>query len=148
MAKGAEMKDATSLTLSVIDLEFCPRNRSHTTVVRGKFAQIIKTEAARLYESALTFHLQKFAFQTAAFAAQFNEKKHKLQADWVYGSPDFLTATGKINLQCPDMDAHKVLQDVVMDFVGINDGYIRKESKEHVFNDRYFVQVKLTILPV
>jgi hypothetical protein len=116
------------MNIVIDNLEPCPRNRSHTIVVRGEFPQMIKTQAARLYEEALNQLLVPYAKQRDEFYKSFNPDKHGIFAKYFHGHPDLYTKTGKINLKSVDLDAHKVLKDVVSDFLGIDDGYIIKDQ--------------------
>jgi hypothetical protein len=112
------------MRITINNLEPCPRNRSHAIVSRGKFAQLIKTEAARMYESALKKLLAPYKKDRDSFFDKFDPNKHGIKTTYIHGSPDFLTKSGKINLNSVDLDAHKILKDVIAEFLGINDGYV------------------------
>jgi hypothetical protein len=123
------------ISFQIDNLEPCPRNRSHTVVVRGKFAQNIKTEAARSYEQAIRFHLDRIP-TVKEFSQKFDKNKHQISATFHHFTPDFYTATGKISENSVDFDAHKVLVDTVCDYIGIDDAYfsdarITKQYLEH-----------------
>lgn len=138
------MKD---LHLEVKGLPHCPRNRSHAIIKKGKFPMLAKTEAARSYESALKFHLVKFKEAAEIFRSHFDLNKHCLSAVWEFVSPEVLTKTGKVSENSTDLDAHKVLQDVIFEFIGIDDAYIMRDVRCKVHGD-YAVRLWLTIHPV
>lgn len=127
-------------------LEPCPRNRSHTIVNRGKFPQMIKTEAARLYEQALRKLLEPYEMQKDKFISSFDEDKHGIVATYYHGTPDLFTKTGKINLRSVDLDAHKVLKDVIAQFFGIDDGYILKEVSTKLYSKTHTLIVRYEII--
>ena len=136
------------LTLIVEGLPPCPRNRSHTIVTRGKFAQNIKTETARQYEQALDFHLRKFKVDAEKFRVKFDVNRDALHAEWTFTTPDLYTKTGKVNENSVDLDAHKVLQDTVCEFIGIDDAYIVQETKRKVYGATHAVNVTFTIVGI
>ena len=120
------------LHIEIKGLAHCPRNRSHAIVKKGKFPMLAKTEAARSYEAALKFHLEKFKSSAEIFAKTFDKDKHCLVAIWEISSPDLLTKTGKISENSTDLDAHKVLQDTIFEFIGIDDAYIVRDTRSKV----------------
>lgn len=133
------------LCLEITGLPFCPRNRSHKILTpKGKVPFMGKTEAARQYEKAIEFKLKNQKNEAKIFASLFDENKHYLIAEWELTSPDLLTKENRISMNSTDLDAHKVLQDAVMEFVGIDDAYIKREIKEK-FQGDYKVSLKLTI---
>ena len=132
------------LNMRVSGLPHCPRNRSHTIIKKGKTAFLGKTEAARAYELSLRHHLKKFQVAAESFKNNFNKNTQHLHATWIFSSPEVTTSTGKISETGTDLDSHKVLQDVVMGFVGINDAYIVVDKRSKVFGP-YDVQVILSI---
>lgn len=135
------------MILKLHNLEPCPRNRSHTIVTRGKFAQNIKTEAARMYEAAIAQLLKPYKEQRDTFLASFEQDIHAIQADFYHGTPKLYTATGKINLNSLDLDAHKVLKDCIAQFIGIDDGYTIKDSNSKFYSPDYTTIIKLSIIP-
>jgi len=132
------------IRIEINGLPHCPRNRSHKPIVKGKVAMVIKTEAARSYESALAFHLQKYGMEASSFASQFDKKKQHLEAFWSYYSPNVRNKDGSYSLTSGDDDSHKVLQDVIMAFIGINDGIIVESHRKKVQGE-YRVVLELFI---
>ena len=132
------------LHLEVKGLPHCPRNRSHAIIQKGKFWMMVKTEAARSYELALKFHLVKYATAMETFKNNFDPKKHCLVAIWEFVSPEVLTKTGKISENSTDLDAHKVLQDVIFESIGIDDAYIMRDTRSKIHGD-YAVRLDLRI---
>lgn len=133
-----------TLALEVHGLPHCPRNRSHAIFKKGKANFLGKTEAAHSYEKALLFHLEKFKTSAATFCASFNPKTQYLTALWMFRSPDVYTKDGAVSRNSVDLDAHKVLQDTVMRFVGIDDAYIMRDTREKGQGE-YSVYVLLAI---
>jgi hypothetical protein len=134
------------LLLEIRGLEPCPRNRSHVAIVRGKFAQIIKTEAAKSYEEAIHQHLTKYILNQQNFIKEFDEMKHALKVDWIFGTPDLYTRSRKLSNTSVDLDAHKVLQDSVMSFVGIDDSYIIRETRAKEYSPDHCVMIFIQII--
>jgi len=135
------------MILKLENLEPCPRNRSHTIVVRGKFAQNIKTEAARMYEQAIAQLLKPYKEQRDTFLASFDQDKHAIRADFYHGTPILFTKTGKISLNSVDLDGHKVLKDCIAEFMGIDDGYIIKDSNSKFYSPNHVTIIKLEVIP-
>lgn len=117
-------------------------------MTRGKFAQNIKTEAARQYEQALNFHLRKFKADAEKFRGLFDVTRDALHAEWTITTPDLYTKTGKVNENSVDLDAHKVLQDTICEFIGIDDAYIVQETKRKIYGDTHAVNVTFTIVGI
>lgn len=132
------------LLLEIKGLPHCPRNRSHAIFRKGKGSFLGKTEAAHSYEKALLFHLEKFKSQALTFKDKFNTNEQHLIANWSISSPDCETKSGKLSETGVDLDAHKVLQDTIMGFVGINDAYIKKDCREKYQGD-YCITLELII---
>lgn len=135
------------MRIIIDNLEPCPRNRSHTIVNRGKFSQNIKTEAARMYETALSQLLTPFAKHRDEFFKAFDSSKHGIYAKFYHGTPELFTKTGKINLNSVDLDAHKVLKDVIADFIGIDDGYVIKATDMKFHYPSHLLVIDLEIVP-
>lgn len=133
-----------TLTLIIKGLPHCPRNRSHSLTMSKGRPMNIKTEAARQYEKALMQDLEPYEDQAHEFFESFNSKRHHLNAFWILSSPDVLTKAGHYSQTGTDLDAHKVLQDTIMKFVGIDDGYIAMDTRAKIQGD-YKVEVTLTI---
>lgn len=124
------------LLIEINGLPHCPRNRSHTILRKGKASFLGKTEAARMYEDALNQELEaNYRKQCAEFLRAFDPTKHYLVAVWELHSPDVLTKAGKVSENGTDLDAHKVLQDTIMGFVGIDDAYIMTDTRTKVQGD-------------
>lgn len=128
-------------------LEPCPRNRSHTIVTRGKFAQNIKTEAARLYEQALKQLLKSYASDKDQFIKLFNEDKHGIKAEFSHGTPSMFTAAGKISQRSVDLDAHKVLKDVIFEFIGLDDSMVIECTDRKFYSPHHVTIIDLEIVP-
>lgn len=137
------------LQIEIKDVPHCPRNRSHTLTLgkgkRGVIPMNIKTEAARAYEDAIRQDLEaNYIQETALFAGAFDPKKHCLEAIWELHSPDVMTKDGRISQNGTDLDAHKVLQDTIMGFLGIDDAYIVRDTRTKIQGD-YLVRLDLRI---
>lgn len=112
------------LELVIDGLPHCPRNRSHTIKKKGKFSFIGKTKIAEAYEDAIRQELKQFQFECLLFKQHFNPLTQAISAKWMLYSPDTLTKAGKVSENSTDLDAHKVLQDTIFEFVGIDDAYV------------------------
>lgn len=132
------------LYIEIKGLPHCPRNRSHAIMKKGKFSMLGKTEAARSYEAALKFHLAKFKGPASDFLSGFDKEKHHLVAIWEFHSPEVLTKSGKVSENGVDLDAHKVLQDTIFEFIGIDDSYIMRDTRSKVQGE-YAVLLDLRI---
>lgn len=134
------------LVMEVVGLPHCPRNRSHFLSInwKKKIPMESKTEAATSYEKALLHHLAKFKNSASAFRESFNKDTQYLTALWEITSPEVLTKAGKVSENGTDLDAHKVLQDTVMGFIGIDDAYIMRDTRGKSQGD-YRVTVSLVI---
>ena len=128
----------------IYGLPHCPRNRSHKIKKKGHTAFLGKTEAAEQYEKALLFHLQKYKTMAELFAKNFNRKTDHLVATWEFSSPDTNTKEGWLSQTGTDLDAHKVCQDTIMKFVGIDDAFIKKDIREK-FQGDFRVSLELVI---
>lgn len=126
-------------------LPHCPRNRSHTIIKKGKASFLGKTEAARAYEDAIRLDLVDKYDEMQAFSKNFNKEKDALVAFWRFYSPDVTTISGKISENGTDLDAHKVLQDTIMELVGIDDAYIVSDTRQKLPGD-YRVELTLKIV--
>lgn len=137
------------LLIHIAGLPHCPRNRSHVAhVVKGKggrpVASIMRTEAAHSYEAALLFHLKKYLAHVQAFKKAFNQETQHLVATWEFTSPGVYTKAGKVSENGTDLDAHKVLQDTIMGFIGIDDAYIVKDTRTKLEGD-FHISLELII---
>lgn len=132
------------LYMEIHGLPHCPRNRSHAIITKGKFPMLAKTEAARSYEAALKFHLKKYENGAKEFAKSFDKEKQHIVAIWEFFSPDLLTKSGKISENSGDLDCHKVLQDVIFDFIGIDDSYVVRDTRSK-YQGEYKVLLDLRI---
>lgn len=118
-----------TIKLIIENLPPCPRNRSHFISISGRFPFLAKTEMAKQYVKAIQFHLTKYSSEAREFKESFNPKKQHLIAIWRMWSPEIRTQTGSYSLTGVDLDAHKVLQDTIFDFIGINDALIVSDSR-------------------
>ncbi len=123
------------LLIEINGLPHCPRNRSHTILRKGKASFIGKTVAARMYEEDLLMELGPSTKEVQDLKAQFDPSKHYLVAVWELHSPDVLTKAGKVSENGTDLDAHKVLQDTIMGFIGIDDAYIMTDTRTKIQGD-------------
>lgn len=133
-----------NLSLEIIGLPHCPRNRSHAILKKGKASFLGKTEAARSYEKAVLFHLAKYKEEIESFRKKFDPKKHHLHATWELYSPDVLTKDGKYSENGVDLDAHKVLQDTVFGCLGIDDAYVGTDTRSK-WQGEYHIYIELQI---
>lgn len=134
------------LFIEIMGLPHCPRNRSHAIFKKGAAAFLGKTEAAHSYERALVDNLKKYKKECMDFASSFDSDKHHLVAIWEFHSPDVKTKSGKFSQTGTDLDAHKVLQDTIMRFIGIDDGYIVRDTRTKI-QGSYAVLLDLRIIP-
>jgi hypothetical protein len=106
-----------------------PRNRSHM-VARN---MLIKTPLAREFEKDLMNRLSNLD-QTCFnnLKKEFNPKCHYLSAHYVIYTPEseLFTKDGSISMRAVDCDAHKLFQDVICRYMGIDDKFIRKVTYE------------------
>lgn len=132
------------LLIEIFGLPHCPRNRSHAILKKGKASFLGKTEAARSYEAALKHHLGKYQYVAAGFKNSFDPQTQHLVAIWEFISPEVLTKSGKVSENGTDLDAHKVLQDTIFEFIGIDDAYIMRDTRSKCQGD-YAVKLDLRI---
>ncbi len=137
------------IIIHIAGLPHCPRNRSHVAHVirkgKGKpIASIMRTEAARAYEAALIHHLMKYRAFADGFKKAFNSETQHLVATWEFTSPGVYTKAGKVSENGTDLDAHKVLQDTIMGFIGIDDAYIVKDTRTKLEGD-FHISLELII---
>lgn len=132
------------LIIHIYGLPHCPRNRSHAIMKKGRASFLGKTEAAHSYEEALLHHLVQYKGMAENFCKNFNPKTDHLVATWEFQSPDLHTKEGAISRNSTDLDAHKVCQDTIMKFIGIDDAYIVKDTREKYQGD-FRVSLELII---
>jgi len=111
---------------------------------KGKAHFLGKTEAAHSYEKALLFHLAKFKGSAAMFRDSFDKETQYLTALWEFTSLEVLTSKGKLSENGVDLDAHKVLQDTIFGFIGIDDAYIMRDTRSKAQGE-YRVTLSLII---
>jgi hypothetical protein len=136
-----------NLILIIEGLPHCPRNRSHSIVKSKTHSFLAKTAVARAYEDAVKQELRQYAEQIEEFKKSFDKNCHALMAQWRFYSPEVLTQTGKVNENGTDLDAHKVLQDTIMEVVGIDDAYITVDHRSKYPGD-YKVYLTLKLLEI
>lgn len=124
-----------NLEMELHGLPHCPRNRSHTILRKGKASFLGKTEAARAYEAAILIDLKPYIEAAARFKLAFDSTKHYLSAKWTFYSPDVMTKDGRVSMNGTDLDAHKVLQDTVMKFLGVDDAFICYDVRKKLQGD-------------
>lgn len=126
------------LQLEVKGLKHCPRNSSHRAI-QSKYGPIIaKTEIARQYMKAIHIKLLPYVKDVKRFKEAFDPKQHHLVAVWELWTPNLFTKEGKVSENSIDLDAHKVMQDAVFEFIGIDDAYIMQDSRRKVQGDYAF----------
>ncbi len=133
------------LFIEINGLPHCPRNRSHAIFKKGKASFLGKTEAAHSYEKALLYRLKLQEYKIINFASQFDPKTQHLIAIWEFHSPEVLTKDGRYSMNGTDLDAHKVLQDTIFRFIGIDDAYIVRDTRTKV-QGNYSVKLDLRIV--
>ena len=136
------------VSIEIKGLPFCPRNRSHASIynAKAKRSMVVKTEAGRLYEKALKKQLDSYKEDLAAIKEEFNPYKHGLMVNFYLGTPDYYTKDGKLSQTSTDLDAHKILQDVVMEAVGIDDGYIIRSLKEKFPSCQFYYLITIDLV--
>lgn len=75
------------------------------------------------------------------FQRWFDKQTQHLHATWEFYSPEVCTSSGKYSETGVDLDAHKVLQDTIMNFIGINDAYIVSDTRTKYQGDYKVVLV-------
>jgi len=119
----------------VIELHFpnlhpCPRNASHR--IMGKM--FIKTQIARLFEKDLLTRFQTMEGARDRFFLTYDELKHFLKVEIQVETPREILFTKKktVSKKSIDWDAHKVFNDMVHDFLGIDDSQVLEATVKKV----------------
>jgi hypothetical protein len=137
------------LPIKILDLPPMPRNRSHMLTAKGGRPMNIKTPLAREYEKDLAFRLKEYAGKMMLFRNAYIPTKHYVSIEYyIYTPKDVLfTKDGHISARCVDLDAHKVMQDVLFDCLGLNDKLVRNANyfspQSHDGNWNYVFVLKL-----
>ena len=115
------------LVIKLEDLPPMPRNRSHMLTVSGRRPMNIKTPLCREYEKDLTARLGEFKGQSAKFKESFDPKKNYISAEYYIFTPkdQLFTLEAKISAKAVDLDAHKVMQDTIFKYIGLDDKLVR-----------------------
>lgn len=133
------------MILEIKDLPPCPRNRSHM-VTRN---MLIKTPLCREFEKDLTSRLEDFQEAFRDFSEMFDVNcKHLSVTYLIYTPSDSLfKKDGGISSRSVDVDAHKVMQDVLFKCIGVDDKFIRNAtyftpvSEDGKWNYKIFIEI-------
>lgn len=117
---GLAMND--SIEMYFPNLHPCPRNASHR--IMGKM--FIKTQLAKLFEKDMIARFQMFEGARDLFFLTYDEKKHYLLVNILVETPKevLITKANTISKRSIDWDAHKVFNDMVHNFLGIDDSQV------------------------
>jgi hypothetical protein len=115
------------LILTFEDLPPMPRNRSHMLTAKGGRPMNIKTPLCREFEKDLHNRLLKFQSSIDYFNSCYVSNKHYIVAEYYIYTPEELlfTKQGAISSRSVDVDAHKVMTDVVFNCIGLDDKIMR-----------------------
>jgi hypothetical protein len=110
----------------LLKFPFAPidRNNSHIITTRGKHARLIKTSKCRQFEDQMLGWLFRYEKDKNAFLGQYEANKHAINLKMIYRTPRLYTKKGTINKRSIDCDAFKVPQDILMQWLKIDDSQI------------------------
>lgn len=108
------------LTLSV-QLKSVPRNHSHGVSRNGR---PYKTSECKKFEQELSRALALYNQSKQLFRNDYDDKKHGIKLALTIYTPKLYTQRKTINKKSVDFDAHKVLVDVLFNWLGIDDSQI------------------------
>lgn len=126
-----------------------PRNRSHMLVAKGKRPMNIKTPLCREFEKDLLHRLSIYQSEIAYFRSCYVPEKHYIAAEYYIYTPEDLlfTTKGAISSRTLDVDAHKVMTDVIYTSIGLDDKIMRDcrivTPVSHDGNYNYIIILKL-----
>jgi len=88
---------------------------------------LIKTDLAREFEKDLKSRLEDYSELFKDFREYYNPKRHYIEAEYNIYTPksELITLSGHISAHAVDVDAHKVMQDVIFKCMGLDDKLIR-----------------------
>lgn len=115
------------LSIMFEDLPPMPTNRAKTLVVIRKRPMYIKTPLAREFEKDVLNRLEKDRTPIMEFVSSFDKKLHFIKAEYVLFTPEdiLFTKNGCVSNRAGDLDAHKLFQDTLFSFMGLDDKLIR-----------------------
>ena len=115
------------LILTFEDLPPMPLNRARMLTISGGRPMNIKTPLCREFEKDLHNRLLKFQSNIDYFNSCYVPNKHYIVAEYYIYTPEELlfTAKGAISSRSVDVDAHKVMTDVVFNCIGLDDKIMR-----------------------
>jgi len=116
------------LVIKFEDLPPMPRNRSHMLTISQKRPMNIKTPLCREFEKDVVSRMNEFKHQSAKFKEVFDPYKNYISAEYYVFTPkdQLFTLEQKISAKAVDLDAHKVLQDSIFKYIGLDDKLIRE----------------------
>jgi hypothetical protein len=93
----------------------------------GKRPMLIKTDLAREFEKDLTERLKEYAPIFEEFKNYFDPRRHFIEAEYNIYTPksELFTVSGAVSARSTDVDAHKLLQDVIFKSMKLDDKLIR-----------------------
>lgn len=88
---------------------------------------LIKTDLAREFEKDLTERLKEYAPIFEEFKNYFDPRRHFIEAEYNIYTPksELFTVSGAVSARSTDVDAHKLLQDVIFKSMKLDDKLIR-----------------------
>jgi len=137
------------LPIKILNLPPMPRNRSHMLTAKGGRPMNIKTPLAREYEKDLAFRLKEYAGRMIIFRNTYHPLKHYVSVEYYIYTPKemLFTKDGHISAKSVDLDAHKIMQDVLFDCLGLDDKLVRHANyfspQSHDGNWNYVIVLKL-----
>ena len=137
------------LELNFYNLPPMPTNRAKAlVVVRGR-PMYIKTPLAREFEKDVIVRLTEFQTPIMEFVSNFDKKLHFIKAEYIFYTPEdvLFTKEGGISIRSGDLDSHKLLQDTIFSFIGIDDKLIREVTylSRLSNDDKHNLKIKLKL---
>jgi hypothetical protein len=116
-----------SLELNFYNLPPMPTNRAKALVIAKGRPMYIKTPLAREFEKDVLDRLKEFSASITEFVLNFDKKQHFVSAEYIfYTEYDVLfTKEGSVSNRAGDLDSHKLFQDTLFSFMGLDDKLIR-----------------------
>ena len=115
------------LELHFYNLPPMPTNRAKALVIVKGRPMYIKTPLAREFEKDLMNRLLKFSNNISEFVSNFDKKIHFISAKYSFYTEyqTLFTKDGCISNRAGDLDSHKLFQDTLFSFMGLDDKLIR-----------------------
>jgi hypothetical protein len=133
-----------NLVLSFDNLPPMPTNRAKTLVSKPR-PMYIKTPLAREFEKDVISRLEKNKERILNFVSSFDKKIHYLSAEYILFTPleILFTKEGAISNRAGDLDSHKLLQDTIFSFMGLDDKLVREVRYRSVVSndDKHNIQI-------